>query len=280
MKKRLRIAGWIFLLLFLAVLVAAADAALIEPRMLVNQKNSVESRNIEETVKIVFFSDTHFGRIYDPSHVEQLVGKINGNEPDLVIFGGDFFDVYWQDKDMLDLSYLSGELQKLKAKYGKYAVWGNRDRGGGAIRIYEQFMEDSGFTILKNNSVLLKEADIRLTGLDDVLLGAPDYDVAAALDTQDEGYFHIAVIHEPDAAELLDAQSVDLVLSGHTHGGQIRLPVLTKKLLPPEGRKYIKGEYQVGELRLIVSSGVGMTKLPLRFLDPPEIRVVTINPTQ
>lgn len=134
MKKLFRF----FLILFAAAILVGGYARFIEPNLLRVSRQKVSTAGKTEPLTAVFFTDTHFGSQYSPRNLAKIAEKINAQNPDLVFFGGDFFDAYWQDADLLDLDMIAEELSKIQAPLGKYAVWGNHDRGGGASRVYCQ----------------------------------------------------------------------------------------------------------------------------------------------
>lgn len=273
MGKMMRLSSRFIGFLLILMLLFFLWAGLVEPQMLIIRKSSIELP-VSQEVRVVFFTDTHLGKWYAPENLQKICDKINDQQPDIVIFGGDFFDVYRRDTDILDLSQISEILKQIKAPLGKYAVWGNHDYGEGAEEIYPIVMQEGGFSLLKNSGILLQEQNLYLYGIDDLLFGRPQTD--EMLLTQDTA--KVLISHEPDTVDLLNEFQEGLMLSGHSHGGQIRLPVITQKILPPGARKYVKGYYQTEQGKLFVSSGIGMTKLPLRFGTPPEICVIDLNP--
>lgn len=128
---------------------------------------------------------------------------------DIVIFGGDLFDNYARDKELLDMEYLQEELSKIEAKAGKYAVFGNHDYGGGAVRIYEQFMNNCGFYVLDNETVFLEKFNIEVIGFDDYLLGQTEVDF---YHIQSDN-FHLIVTHEPVISKWIEGSGENLTLS-------------------------------------------------------------------
>lgn len=106
---------------------------------------TVETEMDIEKCRIVFFTDTHFGALYDEKHLKRIVQMINGLDADIIVFGGDLFDNFARDKEILDMEYLQKELSRIEGKIGNHAVFGNHDYGGRAIRIYEDFMNNCGF---------------------------------------------------------------------------------------------------------------------------------------
>lgn len=270
MKKILRFL-WIPIA---AAILVGGYAWLIEPNLLRVSRQEAAADGKTGPLTVVFFTDTHFGSLYSPDHLSRIVEKINAEKPDLALFGGDFFDAYAKDAALFDLEQIGETLSEIDAGLGKYAVWGNHDRGGGASRVYEQVMEAGGFSVLDNRWVSLPESGLVLAGVDDGLLGTPSLDLSDA----PADAFVILLSHEPDPVRELPAGGVDLILSGHSHGGQVSLPFLTQAVLPPGGREFRKGWYRLGESALFVSCGIGTTKLPVRLGNIPEICVFTLTP--
>lgn len=260
-------------ILVLAFMSIAGYARFIEPNLLTVKSLNVETQKSIKPCKIVFFTDTHFGKHYDVSHVEKIVERINEANPDIVVFGGDLLDNYARDRENLDLEYLRDELGKIEAKSGKYAVWGNHDYGGSAVRMYEDFMVSSGFQILNNESRVLEEYGIKIIGYDDYLMGWTD----PSLYKTESDLFQVIVAHEPVISQYIESESENFLLSGHTHGGQVTIPFLTRKLLPEGSGQFLKGYYTQKDidtnvsLQMYTSSGIGMTRYPFRFLNIPEI---------
>lgn len=247
--------------------------------MLLKNRFTVEVPDEVEEVKIVFFTDTHFGEYYPQEKLTKLVEKINEEKPDFVIFGGDLIDNYARDQELLQLDKFSQTLAQIKATHGKITVYGNHDYGGGAERVYQNVMTEGGFTVLKNEELQFENLNLSIVGYDDSLLGTITRE---RYELEKESY-HIVVTHEPDVAEDIKSDGSLLVLSGHSHGGQVTLPYLTKKVLPYGAQKYIKGQYDLSDViksesaTMIVSRGIGMTIQPYRFLNPPEVVVVTLK---
>lgn len=194
----------------------------IEPYRITSNQLSLNEKT-SDFIKVVQFSDTHIKGDFTYKNLDKVVNYINKQNPDVVVFTGDLYDNYVQYHD--DENIIK-ELQKINATYDKIAVWGNRDCGGGASRQYENIMEQSGFTVLKNeNWYVTTDSDkkILFTGLDDSMLGnvyMPD-----STEIYDSNY-NILLIHEPDTADFFQEYPYDLVLSGHSHGGQVNIPFI------------------------------------------------------
>lgn len=168
------------------------------------------------------------------------------------------------------------KLKQLQATIGKYAVWGNRDYGGGASAVYDEVMEASGFTVMKNQGETVTLADGRrlfIGGLDDSLLGNPS--VSETLSYRETYDYALLMTHEPDVADAFIGTGTQLVLAGHSHGGQICIPFypITNVL----AEKYTRGLYQLDqETQLYVNTGLGTTAIHARFGVIPEITHFTI----
>lgn len=243
-----------------------AYASYVEPNRLITKEVKIE---IQAPIdNLVFFTDTHFGANYPQEKAQDIVAKINALEADMVVFGGDLLDSYWQDEDLLDLEALADSLSKIDAKY-KIAVWGNHDYGGGAYRHYAKLMEDAGFTLLKQEGLTIEELKLQVTGFDDLQLGTSTIDPDEL--QAKPGYFNLYVSHEPDLFTEIDVSKADLCLSGHSHGGQIALPFIGSLISNMGARNYSKGVYNIGATKLFVSSGIGTTKLKMRLFNVPEI---------
>lgn len=275
MKKAFKIRFIIYLL----VIFTLFYARFVEPlRLVVNEVKVSATENVPKT-KVVVFSDTHFGKLYKDENILKIVKTINEQDADIVIFTGDFFDNLARDKDILNLDLLWDNMGKINAKYGKFAIYGNHDIGGGSYNEYKDKMKDAGFKLMNNENVFIDDLNIRVIGFDDALLGSTNKELYNIKSTD----FNIILSHEPDVSDLIttDIENKSLMVSGHTHGGQVYIPYLTKYFLPPMGEKYIRGLYEnVGvneNLSLFVTRGIGVTFFPFRFLSVPEVSVITLN---
>ncbi|MFA1818728.1 metallophosphoesterase [Virgibacillus oceani] len=250
----------------------------IEPSSLYINENVIASPSIPPAFnqfKIVQFSDTHLGFQYTLDQLNELVRTINDLQPDMIVFTGDLVDephLYHWDNRLIDI------LRSLQAQYGKYWIYGNHDHGGYGTEIVLDVMEQAAFTLLKNSHTLIEKENAMfiLAGIDDVLLGKPD--VQEALHNVNPDAFTILLAHEPDYADKTIDFPVDIQLSGHSHGGQIRLPFFGDVYTPAYAEKYVEGKYTIqnGKLDLYVNKGIGTTRVPYRFLCQPEIHLFTL----
>lgn len=268
MKKLKRFT--IFLIIIVGLFVYARY---IEPQMMMVRYEEFEA-DIDEEIRIALFSDTHFGDDYSQEKIEEIVQQINESEPDIVVFTGDFFDNYSEDKDILDLDYLTQELLKIEAP--AYACEGNHDVGGGAEFMFEEFMENAGFTVLTNENLYLKEYGINLVGLEETFFNDP----SAGIEYLSETEYNLVLIHQADFTEEFPDGLTGLVLAGHSHGGQIYIPFITDMILPEGTKNFRKGFFEGaasgGTMDVYVTSGLGTTAIPMRFLNVPEIVIIDL----
>lgn len=266
----------ISIIVVLLAVTGVAYAQFIEPNRLKVAEITDISYSIHEPVTVAIFADTHFGFDYSIEDFQEVIDAINEKVPDYILFAGDLIDHL--EKYEGDTSEISEKLAELKASKGKYAVFGNHDYGGGAENAYEYIMNAGGFTVLKNEIVTFDDNNFRIIGIDDVLIG---YGNPSIVNTVAGDMYNLVLCHEPDVVdEVLDSNS-DFFISGHTHGGQIRVPHYTEMFLPSYGRTYVKGEYQLDnqcQTVVYVNPGLGTTKIPARFGAVPEVTYLTITP--
>lgn len=255
----------------------------IEPKVLSVTRIDIENRYVQESFNgktIIQFSDTHLGPDYTIDQLQSLVDRMNLLKPDMVVFTGDLFDNY-AEYGSKNRKLAQKVLAKIEAPLGKYAVYGNHDRGGGGSRVYKEYMEEAGFMVLVNEVHTITSASgerLTITGLDDFLLGIPLIErTLQSLRPQD---FNLLLVHEPDVADLFTDYPIDLQLSGHSHGGQVSIPFLKPLITTSLGNKYIEGLYSLeGKIRpltLYVNRGIGTTRLPIRLFEKPELTVIRL----
>ena len=139
-------------------------------------------------------------------------------------------------------------------------------------------MELSDFKLLRNESAELKlidDSSIHIIGIDDAMLGKPNFDLALAHVPKEQ--YKILLSHAPDLADQTVNYDVQLQLSGHSHGGQIKIPFVGALITPLFARKYREGFYNINKLKLYVNRGIGTTRMPFRFLSKPEIAIFTLK---
>ena len=221
-------------------------------------------------VKIIQFSDVHLGKSYGIRTLRKVVNQINKLKPDIIVCTGDFID---RASDVKCREEIIKELKRLKASYGKYAVYGNHEYKDDGESVYRHMMRKSGFKLLINEKkeIKIKEKELVIIGLDDSISGKVN--IPAATNHLSDKQYNILLVHEPDIAEEILDLPIDLQLSGHSHGGQFRLPILGALYTPELSKKYIKGMYNFtnSETKLYVNVGIGTTIIRGRLFNRPEI---------
>ena len=275
MKSIFRLIKRVFILILVLCIVSgftAAYAFFVEPNQLKTETVSINSDNIGENIKIAVFADTHFGAGYTINNFNKVIDEINKADVDFVLFAGDLIDNF--NTYQGDVSEISSKLREIKAKRGKYAVFGNHDYGGGAQNYYKGIMESGGFNVLVNQSVNFNSLNFRITGVDDFLIGYGNKEIVNNL-SKDK--FNFILCHEPDVFDSFNKEKVNAMVAGHSHGGQVNIPILRDKIGTNLGSKYIKGKYIENDSMLYVNPGVGTTKVKARLFSKPEVTFFEIN---
>jgi predicted MPP superfamily phosphohydrolase len=239
-------------------------------------------------MRIAQISDIHMDEFTEPFFLRHVIDRINQIKPDAVFITGDFVT----STIVMDIGatrfargaawHCANILNGLECK-ALYASLGNHDINVGAKQVSAALVAN-GITVLRNACLPIERGGGRiwLAGLDDPLEGHPNLDLAIPASIRNiRGEPIVLLSHAPDYADHLLTQpageAVDLMLSGHSHGGQIRLPLVGALVLPPLARKYVKGWFQLGRLQLHVNRGIGTIGLPFRFDCPPEITSITLR---
>ena len=248
------------LLLLAAGMAMALYACLIEPRWLEVTRHEVAAP-VARPLTIAHLSDLHTQGLGPLER--RVIAVLERERPDVIVLTGDYLPTGGRGQGALEV------LRRLHAPLGVWAVKGNHD-GSEEVRL----VRDGGVRMLVNEAVQLRD-EVWLVGLDNAVAGSPDAD--AALAGLPEGAFAIALFHFPTALPTVSAQ-VQLALAGHTHGGQIRIPGLTRLWLPPGSGKFAQGWHQENRCQMYVSRGLGTSLLPVRFRCRPELALLTLTP--
>ena len=224
-----------------------------------------------EGYRVAFMTDTHVASFMRRGFYREAVNQINARNVDLVLFGGDF--VSWQRHIPLMSELL---ITGLESKDGMFAVLGNHDYWAGADEIIAA-LTAKGVRFVVNRSIPISRDGqfIRLVGIDEIYRGEPDLD--AAYEHVDAGNVVLALSHHPDIITTMRGRRADLMLCGHTHGGQIRLPFFGAIVVPSkhEGR-YAAGFFRQDRVLMYVSRGLGAIP-PIRILCRPEVPIFTLR---
>jgi hypothetical protein len=231
--------------------------------------------------KIVQISDFHFQEYTEAAFVEAVVRRVNEVAPDLVVLTGDFVSSNPLPRRLsAGMSYHCAEILGRIQCPLRYAILGNHDGLVGA-RVVTDALLTHAIPVLANSSVALERDGRRLwlAGIQDALEGRPNLAAALPAGRNPDPEPLILLAHEPDFADYAIGRQISLVLSGHTHGGQVRIPFLPPLLLPEMGTRYVEGLFRLRDgMQLYVNRGIGAVNLPFRFRCPPEISVITLQP--
>lgn len=246
----------------------------VEPERLTIERILVPLKNLKpalEGFRIVQLSDLHLHPFTQLELIQETVTQVNNLKPDLIALTGDY--VLQEAGSIFELAPVLGSLD---ARYGVFAILGNHDLWTNEA-VVRSGLQQAGLSVLVNKGLTLNAGGetINLAGVDDGWSGRPD--LKAALDNLPTGTPTILLAHEPDLADIFAGDGrVSLQLSGHSHGGQVRLPGVGALILPYLGRKYDQGLHQVGGLWLYTTRGIGVIGPPIRFNCPPEITEITL----
>ncbi len=225
-----------------------------------------------EGTTVAFLSDVHHGPYVPRSYVRDVVALANSLEPDVVLLGGD----YCHDGTRYVAPALE-DLAKLRGPMGRFAVLGNHDHWDGLAESIAG-LERAGIALLRNSGAWLEKggARLRVAGVGDLWTDKQDVGRAIGGETTDRDAV-VLLSHNPDVAENLRDSRVGLMLSGHTHGGQIYVPGYGAPIVPSAfGQKYVRGLVQGPACQVFVSRGVGTISPPVRLFCRPEVVLITL----
>ena len=249
------------------------------PRFYQVTEQSRAIRGLRDRVRVAFLTDLHMGPYLDGEDLRRWVNSANDLRPDLMILGGDLVDHRFRG----DLGVLVRGLASLSAPLGVHAVLGNHDHGRfRSLGPLLEALDSAGVSLLVNDSVQVRD-DLVLSGIDDLRVGRPD--VTAALGSAaglgakgrqgDPAMLFLS--HNPDVIPELP-RAPDLLLAGHTHGGQVRLPLIGAVVTSSRyGRRYLDGWVEA-QMPAFVSRGLGVTGVPFRYDCPAELAHIVLEP--
>ncbi len=254
-------------------LAQAARSALAEPFMLTIEHRPIQLKRLPEafeSFRVVHLSDVHHSAFTSREQVARAVETANYLKPDIIALTGDYIS-----HDRAFAAPCAELLGRLRARYGVYAVLGNHDHWTDAALITDLFRAE-GITVLVNQGMRFEQrgAAFWLAGVDDTMVGLEDISLALAGSRDDE--MKLLLAHNPIILRRAARAGVDLVLSGHTHGGQVKLRSERGAAGRPR-RRLLKGLGRQGDTQIYVTRGVGTVVLPVRFGCPPEVSLLELH---
>lgn len=218
--------------------------------------------------RAVMLTDLHFDPLYEEDFLAECVRRVNALQPDLVLMTGDY--ITSTTKRVEDFARVMG---RLEARSGVFACLGNHDQWAGMAGRVAGALQREHLEVLQNQHTRLscKGGEVVISGLQSAWGGVPDWAATSKGLTQKDRV--LMLMHEPDYAHALKQDPrIVLQMSGHTHGGQVRVPGYGALILPKWGKAFQAGFYDVGQnLKLYVNRGIGTIDHHVRFFCPPEI---------
>lgn len=287
------------IVLFAAAMLCLAYAYFIEPSRLVVNHSTIKIKEWDSAfdgLKIAMIGDIHGGsNNVTTEKLREIVAKTNEQNPDIVVLLGDYVSEKSEaekksspEQLKMPIKTIVENLAGLKANYGVYVVLGNHDGWHGDQIIAAEFTR-VGYKVLQNEIAVIEKDGKRLKilGMIDHLKLSPRWsqtstDLKPIVEKAGEGNL-IVLQHSPDIAQIITgklsiSKDLRLILSAHTHGGQVWFPILGTPIVPSSfGQKYSYGHVKESGVDMFVTSGVGTSLLPFRFMMPPEIVILTVR---
>lgn len=238
--------------------------------ILVKEERLISSKipNSFNGATIIQFSDIHYGRNIQKKQLEKIVGLINEREPDIVLFTGDLIAKEYEINNQ-EQEQIIEILSKIKANIGKYAIAGDEDK-----KYFSTIMNQSQFIILNNQYELLYNNSNDAI----VLAGFSENEFTIEEEVQKQNLYSIAIYHQPDITDsILEKNHFDLLLSGHSHNGNIQIPFIGPIFTVEGAKKYNKEHYTIGDSELYISSGLGTNEEGIRLFCRPSINFYRIS---
>lgn len=297
LNRRIWKVSYITLAILIGFLLLLGYSYFIEPQRLVLNQQTLEIKSWDPALdgfKIVAIGDVHGGsNAVDEEKLRRLVESANSQNADLIVLLGDYVSQYGSGpvskrSIRMSVEIIAAGLAGLKAKYGVIAVLGNHDDWYDGQKVAEALRGDN-YVVLEDEIATLQHEDhtVRILGLRDQLhinnWAAYSQHLKDVIAREGGSGPIIALEHSPDVLPIITgdlsiSSDLRLVLAAHTHGGQVWLPIIGTPIVPSSyGQKYSYGHKQENGVDMFVTSGVGTSILPFRFMMPPEIAVLTIK---
>mgnify|MGYP004497493231 FL=1 len=279
MKKKIII----ILSIILGILGIIFYSRFIETSLFETKEYKISNVNLANDfsgLKIIHISDIHYGRITSTKMIKKIIKEVNLIKPDIIVITGDLID---KDATLTekDISFLKDSLAKLESKYGKYSIYGNHDITYSREKI-EEIYKYSNFKLLVNDYDIIygkKNEALFIGGLDSLLEGEQNIEKTMSyFNDHEDILYKILLVHEPDSTDniLEKYPNTNLILAGHSHNGQVRLPLIGAIYTPSGSKKYYDNYYKINETDLYISSGIGVSRINFRLFNKPSINFYRI----
>jgi len=268
MKKIIKILI-IFILIIILILLYSRY---IGTKGIILKEYVIKNKNLTDEyygLKIVHITDIHYGRITHEKELNNLVEKVNKTKPDIIVFTGDLIDKDYKITSE-ESDKISTILSKMNASVGKYAVNGEHDN----INNWNLIIGNADFKLLNNQyeTIYLNDSKyILLSGVD-----VNNIDLTKSeeiINSNNKPIYSILLLHKPDYIKNINTKNYNLILAGHSHNGQIRLPFIGPVSLPKGSKKYYNPHYSIGDTELYISGGIGCSSYNFRLLNKPSFNL-------
>lgn len=234
------------------------------------EKVYVTTSKMKKKIDVVFLTDIHYGPTVSASFLNDIISKTNELDPDIVLLGGDYLF-----KDPSNISFVAEKLSRIHSRKGIYAVFGNHDYWLNINEFKKEFRKN-GIKDLTNTGYWID--NIKICGVGDLYCDEQNLNTLNDVTMQD---FVILLSHNPDYYLKMNKKykkKIDLMISGHTHGGQINLPLLGAITTQTKlGRRFRCGFFKMKDLSFYVSRGLGTVEIPVRINCPSELTLFSIG---
>lgn len=272
----------IFFYLLIPIIVFITYSCFIETKLFTTKEYKTESSLLPESfhgIKIVHFSDIHYGTSINKKELKRIVKNINSLKPDIILFTGDLIDKNITITENIKKELIN-TLKDLDCTIGKFAIYGDEDLEND---FFESIITDSSFKLLKDESTLLYYLDnipIEITGYNPIIT-KPNYTILTNMvDEQDTtNYFKIVLTHEPDSIDKFINYNPNIIASGHNLGGIIKIPFLKPLFIQKNSKKYYKDYYKIKNSNLFISNGLGTSNINIRFNNFPSVNLYRLYKT-
>lgn len=269
-KVKLKLKWKIIFSVILAIILLLLYMRFIGTSSLSVREYKVKNSNLSSFygLKIVHFTDLHYGMSVNDKKLTFLVETINKTKPDIVIFTGDLVDRHTKVTDEIS-KILIKNLSNIESTYGKYYVRGNHDK---VNKSYDSIMTNSNFKSLTDYDVIYSKDNKSLfiggVNIDESL----NNNTTEALNLNNYDY-KIFALHYPDKVDDVIKYNFDLIVAGHSHNGQVRLPIIGPIITPDNAKKYYEPYYKIDNTKLYISGGIGNSVLNFRLFNKPSFNL-------
>lgn len=276
-KSKLKKFLKIFLIIIFVLTIIILYGRFIGTKGLIVKEYKIVNENFVDNfygLKIIHISDIHYGDTTNQKDLEKIVDKINFIKPDIVFFTGDLYSNHLTDEKKNELI---STLKTINASIKKYAIIGNHEDEN-----WDDIIKEINFINLNNDYDLIynnNNSSILIAGINtNDEINESTKKINEFLDnTEDNIIYKILLLHEPDKILDFDYNKYDLILAGHSHNGQIRLPFIGAIYTPEGAKKYYDEYYELNNTKLYISSGIGTSTLKLRLFNRPSFNFYRLS---